>query len=155
VESGEPYEIEYRFKDPENDGYRWHLGRALPVRDDDGRIIRWYGTCTDIDDQKRAEATAEAANQAKDRFLAVLSHELRTPLTPIMLSVSSLLDDSRTDLGEIRPALELIRRNVALESRLIDDLLDVMRIVRGKFSLNIEPCDAHSLIGQALEIPAG
>ena len=155
VESGDPYEIEYRFKDRARGGYRWQLARGLPVRDDSGAIVRWYGTCTDIDDQKRAEAAADGANQAKDRFLAVLSHELRTPLTPILLAVSSLLDDPDADLGETRPALDLIRRNVALESRLIDDLLDVMRIVRGKFSLEVEPCDAHVLIGRALEVCRG
>ena len=155
VESGEPYEIEYRFVDRARGGYRWQLARGLPVRDDAGAIVRWYGTCTDIDDQKRAEAAADGANQAKDRFLAVLSHELRTPLTPILLAVSSLLDDPSADLGATRSALELIRRNVALESRLIDDLLDVMRIVRGKFSLEVEPCDAHVIIERALEICRG
>jgi len=152
VRTGEPYEIEYRFHDRVHGGYRWHLGRALPVRDESGQIVRWYGTCTDIDDQKRAEAAAEAANQAKNRFLAVLSHELRTPLTPVLLTVSSHLEDPSANLGDTRPVLELVRQKVMLESRLIDDLLDVTRIVRGTFSLAVEPCDVHSLIALALEI---
>ena len=116
------------------------------MRDEAGRIVRWYGTCTDIDDQKRAETAAEEANLAKNRFLAVLSHELRTPLTPILLSVSAMLDDGSL-AAEVRASLEMIRRNVALESRLIDDLLDLTRILRGTFALEPEPSDAHALIG--------
>jgi PAS domain S-box-containing protein len=69
VETGEPYAIEYRFKDRRTGGYRWHLGRALPVKDENGRVIRWFGTCTDIDDQKRAE---EALRDAERRFRALL-----------------------------------------------------------------------------------
>ena len=151
VKSGMPYQIEYRFEDRKNGGYRWHLGRALPVRDDEGRIVRWYGNCTDIDDQKKALQAAESANQAKTRFLAVLSHELRTPLTPVLLSVSSLLEDQ--SIGpEFRGVLEMARRNIALESRLIDDLLDVTQITRGKLTLRNETVDAHALILQAVEV---
>lgn len=108
VRSGEPYEIEYRFKDRFRGGYRWFMGRALPVRNDQGEIVRWFGTCTDIDDVKRAEEErerllvsehqarqeAEAANRAKDEFLAVVSHELRTPLTPILMWTHMLKSDS-------------------------------------------------------------
>lgn len=151
VQSGEPYEIEYRFKDHKNGGYRWHLGRALPVRDDSGTIVRWYGTCTDIDDQKHAIEAAERANQAKNRFLAVLSHELRTPLTPVLLKVSAMLDQP-TIAPEIRPTLELVRHNVTLESRLIDDLLDVTQISRGRVPLHLESTDVHEAIARAVEI---
>ncbi|MDB5351820.1 MAG: domain S-box [Planctomycetota bacterium] len=151
VRSGQPYQIEYRFKDRPTGGYRWFLGRALPVRDETGAIVRWYGTSTDIDDQKRAEQAAEAANLAKDRFLAVLSHELRTPLTPVLLAVSSMLDDPAVS-AETRPILEMIRRNVSLESRLIDDLLNLTRISRGSFTMQNETADGHDLLLQALEI---
>lgn len=68
IETGEPYEIQYRFRNRETDTYRWHLGRGLPVRNAAGEITRWYGTCTDIEDQKRAEQTS--------RFLADVSIEL-------------------------------------------------------------------------------
>ncbi len=154
VRSGEPYEIEYRFRDARTGGYRWHLGRGVPVRDEAGAIVRWYGTCADIDDQKNAIEIAERASQAKTRFMAVLSHELRTPLTPVLLSVSAQLDGGTPLDPEVRATLELARRNIALESRLIDDLLDVTQIARGPIVLHREPTDVHAVIARALEFCA-
>ncbi len=101
-----------------------------------------------------ANQVLQAANNAKDQFLAVLSHELRTPLTPVLIGVTELLDDAATP-ASIRPFLEMARRNVELEARLIDDLLDVTRISQGKLRLNREVVDAHALIRQAIEICRG
>jgi signal transduction histidine kinase/ActR/RegA family two-component response regulator len=98
-----------------------------------------------------AKESAEAANRAKDRFLAVLSHELRTPLTPILLSVSAMLDKG-TATEEMRPTLEMIRRNIELESRLVDDLLDVARIARGGIRNSPEVLDIHQAIRESIEI---
>ncbi len=104
-----------------------------------------------LQDNKTVREELEAANQAKDRFLAALSHELRTPLTPIAMAVHALA--RRTDLPEsAREALEMIRRNVRLESHLIDDLLDVARISRGKLEIISEPIDLHVMIAGAVEI---
>jgi signal transduction histidine kinase/CheY-like chemotaxis protein len=89
------------------------------------------------------------AGLAKDRFLAVLSHELRTPLTPVLLAVSAILDG---DAPSDRPTLEMVRRNVELETRLIDDLLDVARIGRGSLRIDLEILDAHEAIRRAVEI---
>ncbi|WP_435009291.1 ATP-binding protein [Tundrisphaera lichenicola] len=100
---------------------------------------------------RQAKEAAEAAGRVKDRFLAVLSHELRTPLTPILAVASALIDDPSVP-PTLRPTLEMIRRNAALEARLIDDLLDVMRAGRGEFPLNRECADLHELIGQAIEV---
>jgi PAS domain S-box-containing protein len=100
---------------------------------------------------RQAKEVAEAAGRVKDRFLAVLSHELRTPLTPVLAVVSALLEEPSIP-PDLRPTLEMIRRNVALEARLIDDLLDVMRSERGKLRLSPEPADAHGLIDQAIDI---
>jgi len=94
---------------------------------------------------------AEDANKAKDQFLAVLSHELRTPLNPILLATSAMLERP-ADPDELRATLEMIRQNVNLQARLIDDLLDVMRIVRGKMPLHWEVADGHRLIHQAHQI---
>jgi HAMP domain-containing protein/signal transduction histidine kinase len=91
------------------------------------------------------------SNLAKDQFLAMLSHELRTPLTPVLASALEL--ENQPDVRQdVRESLQMIRRNVELEARLIDDLLDLTRIDRGKVQLNFEVVDAHSLLQSALEI---
>ena len=100
---------------------------------------------------QQARAEAERANRAKDSFLAMLSHELRTPLTPVLTSVLAL--EQHDDLSEeVRASLQMIRRNVELEARLIDDLLDLTRISKGKVQLNLDEVDAHLLLRSALEI---
>ena len=150
VKSGEPYQIEYRLLDRRAGEYRWHLGRALAVRDEAGKVARWYGTCTDIHDQRRAKEEAESANRAKDDFLAVLSHELRTPLTPVLAAVSYV--EAQPDLPEeLRSEITAIRRNVEMEARLIDDLLDLTRVSRGKVELHHEVVDAHAALRNCLE----
>jgi signal transduction histidine kinase/response regulator RpfG family c-di-GMP phosphodiesterase len=100
---------------------------------------------------QRARAESDRANRAKDSFLAMLSHELRTPLTPVLTSVLAL-EQSENLPDEMRASLQMIRRNVQLEARLIDDLLDLTRISKGKVQLNLEEADAHLLLRSALEI---
>ena len=100
---------------------------------------------------QNARNEAERANLAKDRFLAMLSHELRTPLTPVLASVLALESDEEIS-PEARDSLQMIRRNVELEARLIDDLLDLTRISKGKVQLSLEHVDAHLLLRSALDI---
>jgi signal transduction histidine kinase len=100
---------------------------------------------------ERAKAAAEEANRAKDHFLAVLSHELRTPLTPVLATVSMLQAEEHLD-PDLREHLEMVRRNVELEARLIDDLLDVSRISRGKVVLDKRPVRLGEVIGRAIEV---
>jgi signal transduction histidine kinase/HAMP domain-containing protein/ActR/RegA family two-component response regulator len=91
------------------------------------------------------------SNLAKDQFLAMLSHELRTPLTPVLAAALEL--ENEPDVREdVRQSLQMIRRNVELEARLIDDLLDLTRIDQGKVQLNFEILDAEKLLQNALEI---
>ncbi len=97
-----------------------------------------------------ARSAAEIANRAKDEFLAVLSHELRTPLTPVLLTASLLESFDLPD--EVLALVRAIRRNVELEARLIDDLLDLTRITRGKLEFNFETVNVHSIIRSAAEI---
>jgi signal transduction histidine kinase/CheY-like chemotaxis protein len=101
-----------------------------------------------IEQQKDA---VEAANRTKDNFLAMLSHELRTPLTPVMAALDVLeVDGARSP--EAKNSLSMIRRNVELESQLIDDLLDLTRIAKDKLQLRFGPLDAHEVINNVVEI---
>src|SRR5437764_4036936 len=92
-----------------------------------------------------------SANTAKDQFLALLSHELRNPLSPVIAMVSEL-EATTPRSAKLRQALEVIRRNVELEARLIDDLLDVTRIAKGKLQLTFEIVDVHEILRRAYEI---
>ncbi len=125
-------------------------GRVLVLRDIRTLRIAEEGRTRMFRDQA-ARAEAEAANRAKDRFLATLSHELRTPLTPILATATAMLERPETP-DDIRDVMEMIRRNVALEVRLIDDLLDLTRIRRGKLRLKREAVDVHELIHRVVEI---
>ncbi|MGE5610846.1 MAG: ABC transporter substrate-binding protein [Bacillota bacterium] len=98
-----------------------------------------------------AKAAAEDASRAKDHFLAVLSHELRTPLTPVLTTASILGQDDELPV-RYHEDVEMIRRNVELEARLIDDLLDVTRIVRGKLELYRKPVPLCDIIQRAVEV---
>lgn len=104
---------------------------------------------TDLTGQ-RAAAAAEAANQAKDHFLATLSHELRTPLTPVLAVVSGLERDERLP-EDVQSHLAMMRRNLELEARLIDDMLDLTRITHGKLELRREPADLAQILDHALQ----
>ncbi|KAF3889154.1 MULTISPECIES: hybrid sensor histidine kinase/response regulator [Nostocales] len=164
LRSGKHYDIEYRLRRALDGEYRWHLGRAFPLREQDGSIVKWFGSCTDIHDRKlaieeRAQALEreraarielEKANHMKDDFLAIVSHELRSPLNPI-LGWAKLLRMGNLDSKKTTQALEIIERNAKLQARLIDDLLDVSRILRGKLSLSLSPVDLVAAINAALE----
>ncbi len=99
---------------------------------------------------RQAKEEAEAANRAKDAFLAVLSHELRTPLTPVAMAAAAMEVDPRLPF-EFRDDVAMIRRNLDLETRLIDDLLDLSRVTNRKLRLNPQPTDVHRLIRHVLE----
>jgi len=103
--------------------------------------------------EERARSV-EAANQAKDSFLASLSHELRTPLTPVLMASSSLESDPRLH-DELRKDIQMIRRNVTVQSRLIDDLLDLTRISRGKLDLDLQHLCIETLIRETAAIVSG
>jgi PAS domain S-box-containing protein len=164
LQTGKPYDIEYRFRRASDGEYRWHIGRALPLRDENGQVLKWFGSCTDIHDQKlaieeRAEALEreraarmeqEKANRIKDEFLAVLSHELRSPLNPI-LGWIRLLRTRKLDGERFDQALETIERNAKLQAQLIEDLLDVSRILRGKLTLTFAPVNLATAIEAAID----
>jgi len=147
--SGDTYEIQYRLRD-RHGNYRWVLGRALPVRDDSGAIVRWMGTCTDIDDQKMAENALRLANQRKDDFLAMLAHELRNPLAPIS-TAAQVLRLRQGDTAYALRAGEIIERQVRHMTELVDDLLDVSRVTRGLVQMAREPVELRAVVDSAVE----
>lgn len=162
-QTGKIYEGEVRYR--RHDGvYRWHAFRALPRHAANGEIEAWYGLSVDISDrvqterdrecilqqEQAAREAAEAANRIKDEFLAVVSHELRSPLNPI-LGWAKLLRTRQLDEQKTTHALEVIERNAQMQAQLINDLLDVSRILRGKLSLDPKPIDLAFIIQAAME----
>ncbi|MFB2938078.1 PAS domain S-box protein [Aerosakkonemataceae cyanobacterium BLCC-F154] len=158
-----PYQAEGRMQQA-NGEYRWHLHQAIPQKNEQGEITKWFGTATDIEAQKQLEIerdrllqreqvareAAERANRIKDEFLAVLSHELRSPLNPI-LGWAKLLQIRKFDEVRTAQALATIERNARLQTQLIDDLLDIAKILRGKLSLNVTSVNLSFVIEGAIE----
>jgi signal transduction histidine kinase/CheY-like chemotaxis protein len=126
-----------------------------PLRDRSGKFIGAVNMLVDITEIKIAHSAlkdaAEAANRSKDRFLAVLSHELRTPLTPVAMAAAALAGNPLLPPA-LREEVEMIRRNVELETTLIDDLLDLSRITSGKLSLQPQTLDLNQAVTDVCEI---
>ena len=164
IKTGEIYECEHRVKRLDGE-FRWYLSRAMPIRDEQGRITKWYGTATDIHTQKQYQAEreellrreqlarteAESASRMKDEFLATLSHELRTPMNA-MLGWTSMLRTRKLNETATDRALETIERNTKTLNQLIEDILDVSRIIRGKIRLNLQQIQLLPVIEHAIEI---
>ncbi len=145
------------------DGTTFHADVLITaVHDATGRLRGFSKVTRDITDQIRsreaeaAKAAAERANQAKDDFLAVLSHELRTPLTPVIVGATFLAENAaELSREELREEVAAIRRNALLEAQLIDDLLDLTRISRGKIELRLEAVDVHAALQDTVMILRG
>ncbi|MEO7415048.1 MAG: PAS domain S-box protein [Opitutaceae bacterium] len=127
-----------------------------PERARDGTVLGFVSVLTDTTERRQSEKELErardeavAASRAKDDFLAALSHELRTPLSPVLLLASDAAENQELPTA-VRADFETIRKNVELEARLIDDLLDLTRITRGKLTLELRPVDAHAIVRDAL-----
>ncbi|MEG4857688.1 response regulator [Microcoleus sp. K1-B6] len=161
IKEGNEYSNEFRLAGSET--VRWINVQSSPMFSDLGKLIGHVGTVRDVTDRKQAEEErsrlireqvarqeAERANQMKDEFLAILSHELRTPLNAI-LGWSRLLRTKTFDQDTIEKALETIERNAKSQSQLIEDILDVSRILRGKLNLNKHPIRLESAINLAID----
>jgi PAS domain S-box-containing protein len=137
---------------------RWVVPHPDPLFDAAGNCIGVINVIVDVTEERHAKRmlqeakeTAEAASAAKDRFLAVLSHELRTPLTPVLMTVASLESDPSLP-KPIQEDMAMIRRNVELETKLIDDLLDLSRITTGKLRLRLQAVDLNEAVRQVCGI---
>ncbi|NEU81629.1 response regulator [Nostoc sp. UIC 10630] len=159
---GRDYSEEFRFQTAQGI-IRWVQVRSSPMLSGQGELLGYVGTLEDITERKQAEEVraqvireqtarqeAEAANRMKDEFLAVLSHELRTPLTS-MLGWSKILRSKKLDDKATSRALEAIERNAISQMQLIEDILDVSRIIRGQLRLNVSAVNLISVMEAALE----
>ncbi len=139
---------------PEDLAFAEDIARRVAQAVDNARLYTQLQDALKVKEQalsqaEQAKHAAETANARKDHFLAVLSHELRTPLTPVLAAVTSMDGQALSDA--MQWSLQMIRRNVEMEARLIDDLLDLTRIERGKLELILEPVDVHELLRRTVE----
>lgn len=149
LEAGETWEDTFPLRGASGE-YRWFLSRALPIRDDSGEIVRWFGTNTDITERMEMEERLRADDRRKDQFLATLAHELRNPLAPIVHSVELLRLGEGSEGVQAR-ALATLDRQTRHLVRLVDDLLDISRITRGIVALRPEAVDLQTVLHDAIE----
>ena len=158
LDTGEPYEIEFRLRNA--DGvYRWFMSRAVPIFDEKESITQWFGTCTDIHEnrvqgeerdfllasERSARDEAERAIRLKDEFVATLSHELRGPLNSI-LGWTQIISTKKDDPQLFLRGIDVITRNTHIQSQLISDLFDFHRVQAGKLTLNVGRVHLSDLI---------
>ncbi|HEY3451604.1 MAG TPA: PAS domain S-box protein [Myxococcales bacterium] len=156
IASGEPFEMEFPLRGADG-RFRRFLTRVLPLRAQDGSVLQWFGTNTDITDLAEAQAALQRANEQlvevdrrKNEFLATLSHELRNPLAPIKNSIY-VLERAEPGGDQARRAQAVIDRQVSQLARLVDDLLDVTRISRNKVHLKYEKIDLNEIVRRTVE----
>lgn len=157
-QSGQPWEDTFPLR--RYDGqFRWHLSRAMPFYDRSHDEVLWFGTNTDITEERQraeerqrlldieraARQEAERVSRMKDEFLATLSHELRTPLN-VIFGWTQLLKMGRPDPATLGEGMNVIDRNVRLQTKLIEDLLDVSRIISGKIRLEAQLVDLGEIV---------
>lgn len=146
--SGAEWHAEHRLRAADG-SWRWFLTRAVP-QVDRGRVLRWFGTTTDIEDARRAALALQAADRQKDEFLATLAHELRNPLAPIRTAVHLLSLPTANEATRGR-AVQIIGRQVSHMSRLLDDLIDIARITQRRLVLKPEWVRVQTVVDSALE----
>ncbi|MFZ1219312.1 MAG: ATP-binding protein [Chthoniobacterales bacterium] len=157
LREGTPHEVELRLRRASDGEYRWFLRRALPHHDSDGNIVKWFGACTDIHEQKVTQETLRAARDAmsreniqKDEFLGLVSHELRTPLNAVF-GWTRLMQEHVLGEQERAQAVDAIVRNAEAQARLIEDVLDITRIVNQKLSLDRQIVQVWRVVTEAID----
>ena len=159
------FQAEFRFRGAAGD-YRWYRARVAPERDETtGAVIGWVGAAIDLhelhlaleeraaalDRAEEARRLAEEASHLKDEFLSTASHELRTPLNAIVGWVHVLQSGALPDEEQRKHAVDAIERNAKIQTRLIEDLLDVSRMIQGRVSLTVAPLDLRTVVDAAVE----
>src|SRR5579863_5174729 len=144
IDTGEPFYFEHRFRGA-NGVYRWHVSRAIPMRDAHGNIVMWIGSNTDIDEQKRLE-------ERKDEFISMASHELKTPITSLK-GFTQILQSRFKKLADEESLRFLTIMDTQLNklTKLINDLLDVSKIQQGKLVYREDLFDLDALVQEIVE----
>lgn len=147
LHTGQTLEVEYRLRRARDGAFRWFLGRTQPERDEEGQVVGWISTATDIDDARRAVEELRATSEAKDMFLTMAAHELRTPLQ----AARSYAHLARVKAGTALPlgvdrALQGVARSVNRMASLVENLLDTGRLERGELRLEMGIVDLRALL---------
>lgn len=144
MKTGEVFEIENRYK-RNDDIYRWHLNRAIPLRNENNEILFWVGTATDIDDQRRSI-------EKKDEFIGIASHELKTPLTSLKAYLQ-LISNYKKEVvpGQVKTFIVKAESSICKLQNLVNDLLDVSKIQAGKLDFSQSPVSVRELITTCAE----
>lgn len=145
LHTGEPLDVEYRFKYAPGDDYRWHYGKGWPYKNEEGKIIAWFGTSTDIEMQKKAL-------EQKDEFISMVSHELKTPVTSLKGFTQLLMMTTRQDNNtQVYGYLETMDNQINKLTRLIADLLDIKKSQAGELQFDTELFDFNELVRETIE----
>lgn len=143
-----PFVHEFRVHRPDGSSV-WLAQRGHAEYDTAGKALRMFGVIRDISESKEAEEMLRTADQRKDHFIATLAHELRNPLAPIRNALT-ILRRAPADPAQAQWCLDVLDRQAATMTRLLDDLRDVSRLLRGKLALLQQPCHLNRVVGQAL-----
>lgn len=155
--TGDPMDMTFPLRGADG-RLRPFLTRIIPLKDAEERVTLWFGTCTDVSELKRIEATLAdrvadlaRADRSKDEFLAMLAHELRNPLAPLR-NATELLQTPETSAEEHHQAVHIISRQIGNMTRMIDDLLDVARITQGRIELRRQPVALEAVLTAATSL---
>lgn len=153
LENGKEFKVEHRLRCASDGSYRWYISRVAPLKDANGNVVKWFGTSTDIEEQKRAQAKAERASRAKSDFLSSMSHELRSPLNAILGFAQLMASDSPPPPPSQQASIEQILKAGWHLLELINEVLDLAKIEAGLASLSPEPVsladamsECHSMV---------
>ncbi|MEO6905225.1 MAG: PAS domain-containing sensor histidine kinase [Ginsengibacter sp.] len=143
--SGHPFKVEVRKKSANGD-YRWHIMNALPFTENNGNIIRWFGVCTDIEDQKKDM-------ERKDEFISMASHELKTPVTTLKAYTEILVMEAESNPNKVELSmLRKMDKQISKLTSLIGDLLDVSKSNSGQLNFDIERIDFNHLVKEVVNV---
>ena len=149
-ETGEPWEDTFPLRGKDGE-YRWFLSRAVPIRNEQGAIVWWFGANTDVTEQRLAQEALREADRRKNQFLATLGHELRNPLAAIKGGVQ-MLQSNKVGEETKQQMVRIVANQVKYMERLIDDVLDVARIIHGKIRIRPQRLALQDAVERAIDL---